>query len=101
MLCIFIEIFVLFQLFVDDQILLLKSCCLEVMCLRAACRYDAERETLLMHNGMLINKSQIKLEGLGVLVEPIFEFAVGLSKLQLDKTELSLLSAVLLMQSGK
>ncbi|CAG2233551.1 NR1A2 [Mytilus edulis] len=89
------------QLYVDDQILLLKSCCLEVMCLRAACRYDAEKETLLMHNGMLINKSQIKSEGLGVLVEPIFEFAVGLSKLQLDKTELSLLSAVLLMQSDR
>lgn len=71
------------------------------MCLRAACRYDPEKETLLMHNGMLINKSQVKSEGLGLLVEPIFEFAVGLSKLQLDKTELSLLSAVLLMQSGK
>ena len=38
--------------------------------------------------------------GLGLLVEPIFEFAVGLAKLQLDQTELALLAAVLLMQSG-
>ena len=36
-----------------------------------------------------------------MLVEPIFEFAVGLSKLQLDETEMALLAAVLLMQSGR
>ena len=39
--------------------------------------------------------------GLGLLVEPIFEFAVGLAKLDLDQTEVALLAAVLLMQSGK
>lgn len=53
-----------------------------------------------MHNGVCLHKSQLKSEGLGLLVEPIFEFAVGLSKLKLDKTELALLAAVLLMQSG-
>ena len=37
----------------------------------------------------------------GMLVEPIFEFAMSLSKLKLDKTEIALLAAVLLMQSGK
>ncbi|XP_060076185.1 thyroid hormone receptor beta-like [Ylistrum balloti] len=89
------------QLFVDDQILLLKSCCMEIMCLRAACKYDQEQETLTMHNGMTLHKSQIKAEGLGILVEPIFEFAVGLAKLDLDKTELALLAAVLLMQSDR
>ena len=36
-----------------------------------------------------------------MLVEPIFEFAIGLSKLQLDETEMALLAAVLLMQSGR
>jgi len=38
--------------------------------------------------------------GLGLLVEPIFEFAIGLSKLKLDDKEIGLLAAVLLMQSG-
>lgn len=89
------------QLFVDDQILLLKSCCMEIMCLRAACRYDPEKETITMHNGVCLHKTQLKSEGLGLLVEPIFEFAVGLSKLKLDKTELALLAAVLLMQSDR
>lgn len=70
------------------------------MCLRASCRYDGENGTLTMHNGMTLHQSQVKSEGLGVLVEPIFEFAIGLSKLQLDKTEIALLAAILLMQSG-
>ena len=74
---------------------------MEIMCLRAACRYDSQAETITMHNGMRLHKSQIKSEGLGILVEPIFEFAVGLAKLQLDRTELALLAAILLMQSGE
>jgi len=73
---------------------------MEIMCLRASCRYDPEKETLTMHNGMTLHKSQVKSEGLGVLVEPIFEFAIGLAKLKLDPTEISLLAAILLMQSG-
>ncbi|KAL3856025.1 hypothetical protein ACJMK2_015222, partial [Sinanodonta woodiana] len=89
------------QLNVDDQILLLKSCCMEIMCLRASCRYDPDTETLTLYNGMQLHKSQIRLGKLGVLVEPIFEFAVGLAKLKLDKTEVSLLAAVLLMQSDR
>lgn len=39
--------------------------------------------------------------GMGTMVDPMFEFAVGLHKLQLDETELALLSALLLMQSGE
>lgn len=74
---------------------------MEIMCLRAACRFDPEAETLTLHNGMKLHKSQIHHGGLAVLIEPIFEFAVGLAKLQLDKAEISLLAAVLLMQSGK
>ncbi|XP_064597885.1 thyroid hormone receptor beta-like [Liolophura sinensis] len=89
------------ELNVDDQILLLKSCCMEIMCLRAACRYDPFNQMLTLHNGMTLHRSQLSRGSLGVLVEPIFEFAVGLSKLQLDSTELALLAAVLLMQSDR
>jgi len=89
------------QLNVDDQILLLKSCCMEIMCLRAACRYDPDANTLTLQNGLMLHKSQLTQGGLGLLVEPIFDFAVGLSKLQLDQTEIALLAAVLLMQSDR
>ena len=96
----YIVSFFYFQLNVDDQILLLKSCCMEVMCLRAACRFDPEAETLFLHNGMKLHKSQIHQGGVAVLIEPIFDFAMGLSKLKLDKAEIALLAAILLMQSG-
>ncbi|XP_050419412.2 thyroid hormone receptor beta [Patella vulgata] len=90
------------QLNVDDQILLLKCCCMEIMCLRAARRYEPEDETLVMTNGLTIHKSQIQQHGaVGALVEPIFEFAIGLAKLSLDETEVALLAAVLLMQSDR
>lgn len=71
------------------------------MCLRAACRYNPHDQTLTLHNGLVLKKNQLTGGGLGLLVEPIFEFAMGLSKLQLDQTEIALLAAVLLMQSGK
>lgn len=74
---------------------------MEIMCLRAACRYDPDNKTLTLQNGLLLQKNQLHHGGLGLLVEPIFDFAVGLSKLQLDQTEIALLAAVLLMQSGK
>lgn len=74
---------------------------MEVMCLRAACRFDPEAETLFLHNGMKLHKSQIHQGGVAVLIEPIFDFAMGLSKLKLDKAEIALLAAILLMQSGK
>jgi len=90
------------QLNVDDQIILLKSCCMEIMCLRAACRYDPEQQTLTLQNGLQLNKKQMHAPGgLGCLVEPILEFAMGLSKLNLDSTEIALLAAVLLTQSDR
>ena len=70
------------------------------MCLRAACRYNVEDQTLTLQNGLVLSKPQLAQGGLGLLVEPIFEFAMGLAKLQLDQTEIALLAAVLLMQSG-
>merc|ERR1719419_1580495 len=74
---------------------------MEIMCLRAACRYSADDGTLTLQNGLTLKKNQLSHGGLGLLVEPIFDFAVGLSKLQLDQTEIALLAAVLLMQSDR
>ena len=74
---------------------------MEIMCLRTACKYNPDSQTLTLQNGLTFAKHQIKQGGLGLLVEPIFEFAIGLSKLALDETEIALLAAVLLMQSGK
>ncbi|KAL5005642.1 hypothetical protein ScPMuIL_016800 [Solemya velum] len=82
---------------VNDQILLLKACCMEIMCLRAACRFNPETEELVLLNGMRLHRNQID----SVLVDPIYDFAVGLARLRLDNTEVALLAAVLLMQSDR
>jgi hypothetical protein len=53
---------------------------------------------------MMVSKQDLSNRNngsLGLLIEPIFDFAVGLSKLKLDKTEIALLAAVLLIQSGE
>lgn len=71
------------------------------MCLQAACRFDPDGETFTLHNGMKMHKSQIHEEEEAVLIEPIFDFAMGLSKLKLDKAEIALLATILLMQADR
>ena len=89
-----------FQLNVDDQILLLKSCCMEIMCLRTACKYNPDAKSIILQNGLSIHRSQLTGDSLSLLIEPIFDLAASLSRLDLDQTEVALLAAVLLMQSG-
>ncbi|XP_078701459.1 thyroid hormone receptor beta-like isoform X2 [Branchiostoma floridae x Branchiostoma belcheri] len=81
----------------DDQVALLKNCCFEVMCLRAASRFDKQRRTITMFGGLTVTKEQVSLGGLGRLAEPLFEFAEGLSQLHLDDTEVALLAALLVV----
>ena len=38
--------------------------------------------------------------GMEVLVKPLFDFAESLSTLQLDATELALIAAIMLLQTG-
>ncbi|XP_033113832.1 thyroid hormone receptor beta-like isoform X2 [Anneissia japonica] len=84
-----------------DQVVLLKSCCIEIMCMRIAQKYDPNTNTLQMSNGIAVEKSQLKGGMLAELLEPIFDFAVGLSRLDLTDTEVALLSAVLLVAGDR
>ncbi|XP_071822277.1 thyroid hormone receptor beta-like isoform X1 [Apostichopus japonicus] len=81
----------------QDQVLLLKSCCMEIMCLRMAQRYEAEEQKLVLSTGVKVSREELKGSGLNDLVEPIFDFAAGLCKLDLTDTEMALLAAVLLI----
>ncbi|XP_070569755.1 thyroid hormone receptor alpha-like isoform X3 [Ptychodera flava] len=85
----------------DDQVLLLKTCCMEIMCLRVAQKYDAESQTLILSTGVKVDKEQLHEGGLGELIEPIFDFAAGLARLQLNETEMALLAAVLLVAGDR
>ncbi|XP_068092254.1 thyroid hormone receptor beta isoform X4 [Hyperolius riggenbachi] len=83
----------------EDQIILLKGCCMEIMSLRAAVRYDPESETLTLNGEMAVTRGQLKNGGLGVVSDAIFDLGVSLSSFNLDDTEVALLQSVLLMSS--
>lgn len=89
------------QLPCEDQIILLKGCCMEIMSLRAAVRYDPESETLTLNGEMAVTRGQLKNGGLGVVSDAIFDLGVSLSSFNLDDSEVALLQAVILLSSGK
>ncbi|XP_069504954.1 thyroid hormone receptor beta isoform X1 [Ambystoma mexicanum] len=85
----------------EDQIILLKGCCMEIMSLRAAVRYDPESKTLTLNGEMAVTRDQLKNGGLGVVSDAIFDLGMSLSSFNLDDTEVALLQAVLLMSSDR
>nr|BAD27471.1 thyroid hormone receptor beta 1 [Conger myriaster] len=85
----------------EDQIILLKGCCMEIMSLRAAVRYDPESETLTLNGEMAVTRGQLKNGGLGVVSDAIFDLGVSLSCFNLDDSEVALLQAVILMSSDR
>lgn len=94
------DYFVIVQLPCEDQIILLKGCCMEIMSLRAAVRYDPESETLTLNGEMAVTRGQLKNGGLGVVSDAIFDLGVSLSSFNLDDSEVALLQAVILLSSG-
>ncbi|XP_075907664.1 thyroid hormone receptor beta isoform X6 [Nelusetta ayraudi] len=85
----------------EDQIILLKGCCMEIMSLRAAVRYDPESETLTLNGEMAVTRGQLKNGGLGVVSDAIFDLGVSLSSFDLDESEVALLQAVILLSSDR
>ncbi|XP_057684116.1 thyroid hormone receptor beta isoform X1 [Corythoichthys intestinalis] len=85
----------------EDQIILLKGCCMEVMSLRAAIRYDPDSETLTLNGEMAVTRGQLKNGGLGVVSDAIFDLGVSLSSFNLDDSEVALLQAVILLSSDR
>lgn len=67
------------------------------MFLRMAQRYEAENQKLVLSTGVKVSREELKGSQLSDLVEPIFDFAAGLYKLDLTDTEMALLAAVLLI----
>ncbi|XP_051927120.1 thyroid hormone receptor beta isoform X10 [Hippocampus zosterae] len=85
----------------EDQIILLKGCCMEVMSLRAAVRYDPESETLTLNGEMAVTRGQLKNGGLGVVSDAIFDLGVSLASFNLDDSEVALLQAVILLSADR
>lgn len=71
------------------------------MCLRVAQKFDPDSQKLILSNGLRVGKSDMDHGVLSELIEPIFDFAVSMSRLQLTETEMALLAAVLLIAGGE
>ena len=74
---------------------------MEIMCLRIAQKFDPDSQKLILSNGLRVGKSDMDHGVLSELIEPIFDFAVSMSRLQLTETEMALLAAVLLIAGGE
>nr|XP_023440525.1 thyroid hormone receptor alpha-like [Dasypus novemcinctus] len=85
----------------EDQIILLKGCCMEIMSLRAAARYDPESDTLTLSGEVAVKREQLQHGGLGEVSDAIFELGKSLSAFNLDDTEVALLQAVLLLSTDR
>ncbi|XP_041943356.1 thyroid hormone receptor alpha-like [Alosa sapidissima] len=85
----------------EDQIILLKGCCMEIMSLRAAVRYDPESGTLTLNGEMAVTRGQLKNGGLGVVSDAIFDLGMSLSSFNLDDSEVALLQAIILLSSDR
>ncbi len=90
----------------EDQVQLIRSSCLELLCLRAVLtRYNQQLNCLQLHSGDHICKNstdanavgQNGQNGLSGLFEQLLEFAVQFQKLQLDSTEKALFAALLVL----
>ncbi|XP_071941999.1 oxysterols receptor LXR-alpha-like isoform X2 [Antedon mediterranea] len=85
----------------EDQIVLLKGSAIEIMLLRTALRYDVENDAIMFGNEQPYTRKQLHDGGIGDLVDPMFDFAKGMSELDLDYTEYVLLMAVAILSSDR
>lgn len=83
----------------NDQTCLLQGSCLEILCLRAALRYDTEHQGFpLTQQGEYLTLNDITGETESERIACLFDYAVRIQELSLDETEAALLAATLCFQ---
>ncbi|XP_031426112.1 nuclear receptor ROR-beta isoform X2 [Clupea harengus] len=84
----------------NDQILLLKSGCLEVVLVRMCRAFNPLNNTVLFE-GKYGGMQMFKALGCDDLVSAVFDFAKSLSSLQLTEEEIALFSAAVLISTDR
>jgi len=86
----------------SDQICLLQGSCLEILCLRAALRYDTERQGFpLADTGKYLTLGDLTGQSGSEKISSLFDYATRIQQLSLDETEAALLAATLCFQSSR
>ncbi|XP_072181115.1 retinoic acid receptor alpha-like isoform X2 [Diadema setosum] len=89
------------QLSTQDQITLLKASCLDIMILRICSRFNPDDASVTFTTGLTLTQGQLKSGGFGSLLDIIFQFALSLSRMNIDETEIALLSAICLISEDR
>lgn len=82
-----------------DQITLVKCASMDVLVLRLCARYDCSKDTMTFSDGLTLNRAQMHNCGFGPITETVYEFAKKLLPLNIDETEIALLSALCIICS--
>ncbi|XP_059419120.1 nuclear receptor ROR-beta-like isoform X2 [Carassius carassius] len=80
----------------NDQIILLKAGCLEILLIRMCRAYNSSNNTMFF-DGKFASPQLFKALGCDDLVNAVFELAKSLSRLQLSEEEMALFSAAVLL----
>ncbi|XP_005797151.1 nuclear receptor ROR-beta-like [Xiphophorus maculatus] len=84
----------------NDQIILLKAGCLEVLLIRMCRAFNSNNNTIFF-NGKFASAQFFKALGCDDLVSAVFELGKGLSRLQLSDEEMALFSAAVLLSPDR
>ncbi|XP_062380088.1 RAR-related orphan receptor C b [Sardina pilchardus] len=84
----------------NDQIILLKAGCLEVLLIRVCRAYNSSNNTMFF-DGKFASPQLFKALGCDDLVNAVFDLAKGLSRLQLSEEEMALFSAAVLLSPDR
>ncbi|KAJ8374452.1 hypothetical protein SKAU_G00050320 [Synaphobranchus kaupii] len=84
----------------NDQIILLKAGCLDVLLIRMCCVFNPVNNTLLF-DGKFAGPQHFKALGCDDLVSAVYELAKSLSRLQLSEEEMALFSAAVLLSPDR
>lgn len=89
------------QLNISDQIGLLQWSCLEIMCLRAALRYDTMNQGFPLRENRIMTRSDLLIDPQLNMISPLFSYAVRIQELQLVETDAALLAATWIFQASR
>ncbi|XP_007242005.3 RAR-related orphan receptor C b [Astyanax mexicanus] len=84
----------------NDQIILLKAGCLEVLLIRMCRAYNSANNTMFF-DGKFASPQLFKALGCDDLVNAVFELAKNLCRLQLSEEEMALFSAAILLSPDR
>ncbi|KAI1883184.1 hypothetical protein AGOR_G00242600 [Albula goreensis] len=84
----------------NDQIILLKAGCLEVLLIRMCRAYNPINNTMLF-DGKFASPQLFKALGCDDLVSAVYDLAKGLCRLQLSEEEMALFSAAVLLSPDR